>query len=127
LQEEQLLDVIMLSLRLSDGLALQQLQRDYGREAVAPLLPAIQSFLQQGLMQVVLLKDREKGHINGQHSSGDHGLVDADAVYYKLCDDLKEGRECSVRLTDPAGFLLSNDVISELFAHLDPRTLNTVF
>jgi coproporphyrinogen III oxidase-like Fe-S oxidoreductase len=129
LQEEQLLDVIMLSLRLSDGLALQQLQREYGQETVASLLPTIQSSLQTGLMQLVPCgggKMQHTGVGSKADSTSSNGTVtvDADAAYAMLCDALKQGKECGVRLTDPAGFLLSNDVISEFFALLDSRTLS---
>lgn len=128
-KEEQLLDVIMLSLRLSDGLALQQLQQQYGQETVAALLPTIQGFLQQGLMQVLPCDAQDvqqAGDAIVPGLSGSSGTVevDADAAYMQLCDRLQRGKDVSVRLTDPAGFLLSNDVISELFAQLDSRMLS---
>jgi oxygen-independent coproporphyrinogen-3 oxidase len=113
----------MLSLRLSDGLDLHKVQQEYGQETVAPLLPTIQGFLQQGLMQL--------GYGAGQQGDGMQpepgGSVengDAEEAFGVLCQRLTQGRECRVRLTDPAGFLLSNDVISELFAQLDPATLS---
>lgn len=101
----------MLSLRLSDGLDLQTVQSEYGSAIVAVLLPAIRHFLQQGLMQVA------------EASSADPG-GGADAAYALLCNNLTTGKHCRVRLTDPAGFLLSNNIISDLFAKLDPSLLS---
>jgi oxygen-independent coproporphyrinogen-3 oxidase len=124
LQEEQLLDMIMLSLRLSDGLDLQKVQQEYGQETIAPLLPAIQGFMQQGLMQLVY--DAEQ-HSDGMQPEPGGSVEDggaANEAFGVLCQRLKQERECRVRLTDPAGFLLSNDVISDLFAQLDPATLS---
>lgn len=122
LQEEQLLDLLMLSLRLSDGLDLQKVQRDYGAEVVAALLPAIRVSMRQGLMQLV-----SGGSRSDSASDPGGGTADSDSVAVSdlLCSKLQSREECRVRLTDPAGFLLSNDVISDLFAQLNPSLLTS--
>jgi oxygen-independent coproporphyrinogen-3 oxidase len=125
LQEEQLLDLIMLSLRLSDGLDLHKVQQEYGQQTVAPLLPTIQGFMQQGLMQLAPDARRQGDERMLLEPGCCAGSDDAGDAFGELCGRLKQGEECRVRLTDPAGFLLSNDVISELFAQLDPATLST--
>jgi len=108
MQEDQLLDKVMLQLRLSDGLDLQELQQQFGPRVVAALLPVIQQMMQKGLMQEVP---------PGNQQAIEQGTV-AD-MHRRLGD----GQSCRVRLTDPRGFLLSNDVIAELFAVLDPSML----
>eukprot|EP00882_Tetradesmus_deserticola_P026329 GHRQ01029020.1.p1 GENE.GHRQ01029020.1~~GHRQ01029020.1.p1 ORF type:complete len:121 (+),score=24.93 GHRQ01029020.1:119-481(+) len=119
--------MIMLSLRLRDGLDLHAVQREYGQATVASLLPKVQCFLQEGLMQVVL----EVQH-NGDGIAPESGgcikdvNVTGDEAFDYLCQRLTQGRACRVRLADPAGFLLSNDIISDLFAQLDPSTLSKV-
>ncbi|KAF6249263.1 hypothetical protein COO60DRAFT_985055 [Scenedesmus sp. NREL 46B-D3] len=126
-KEEQLLDLIMLSLRLSDGLALHSVQQEYGQDTVASLLPTIQGFLQEGLMQIVP-ELQQSGDDSAPEPGGCVSDADGygDEAFGQLCRRLKQGKQCRVRLADPAGFLLSNDVISELFAQLDPSTLSQV-
>ncbi|KAF6248357.1 radical SAM enzyme [Scenedesmus sp. NREL 46B-D3] len=126
-KEEQLLDLIMLSLRLSDGLALHSVQQEYGQDTVASLLPTIQGFLQEGLMQIVP-ELQQSGDDSAPEPGGCVSDADGygDEAFGQLCPRLKQGKQCRVRLADPAGFLLSNDVISELFAQLDPSTLSQV-
>jgi coproporphyrinogen III oxidase-like Fe-S oxidoreductase len=108
-QEDRLLDRVMLRLRTSDGLDLAQLQQQFGAHVVAALLPAVARHMQGGLMQLC----GDAGHAS--RGDGDTAAV--------LRARLAAGQPCSVRLTDPAGFLLSNDVIAGLFAALDPALL----
>lgn len=116
-QEDQLLDLLMLRLRLSDGLDLQQLQHTFGAPVVATLLPVIAEHMQHGLMQVVGVQQQQ------QQPYGEAG-GGVEACVAQLRSALaEEGRPCGVRLTDPAGFLLSNDVIAGLFAALSPDLL----
>lgn len=134
LQDEQLLDRIMLSLRLSDGLDLQHLQQSFGPAVVGQLLPAIHKFCDRGLMQLVdapLVQQtpHQAAAAAAQAGSDVTGTRAAVAVagaqgldvVAQLQRRLAAGGSCAVRLTDPAGFLLSNDVIADLFAHLDAK------
>ena len=77
--EERLLDVIMLSLRTSDGLDLKRVAEDFGHSYATVLRTALQNKQASGLV----LPGRD-----GQHW----------------------------RLSDPEGFLVSNAIISDLFA-----------
>lgn len=111
-QEDRLLDLVMLRLRLSDGLDLSRLQREFGAQLVASLLPAVAGNMERGLMQLAGAAPAAPG---GAPSGGEAAA--------QLRAALAAGRPCCVRLTDPAGFLVSNDVIAGLFAALDPRDL----
>lgn len=77
--EERLLDVIMLSLRTSDGLDLRQVAADFGDSHAAMLRTALQNKQASGFV----LPGRADQHW---------------------------------RLSDPEGFLLSNSIMSDLFA-----------
>lgn len=168
MQEDQLLDLIMLQLRLADGLDLQAVQQQFGKPVVAALLPVIQDMMQRGLMQPsqgpaqqqipagqvmtnrqqhlstaagltqpqyvstgtvvdaggsLLTAQPEEFHSAGLQECSTVGDSCAQAV---LQDRLQAGLACRVRLTDPRGFLLSNDVIAELFAVLEPSMLTDV-
>lgn len=112
-QEDRLLDLIMLQLRLSDGLDLQAVQQQYGQQVVAALVPCIQDLMGRGLMQLAAAAEEEVQHDSASSLSA-------------LQDRLRQGQPCRVRLTDPKGFLLSNDAIAKLFAVLDPSMLQAV-
>lgn len=151
-QEDRLLDFIMLQLRLSDGLDLQQLQQLFGQPVVAALLPVIRDMMLQELMQLSPDSLQQPAAWPAQHatSPGLHqetpaeggsssrtaaaaAVVEQSEQQYgsgkaqggagALQDRLQLGLPCRVRLTDPRGFLLSNDVIAELFAVLEPSML----
>eukprot|EP00884_Botryococcus_braunii_P009156 jgi/Botrbrau1/18241/Bobra.53_1s0095.1 len=83
---EQLLDAVMLRLRLSDGLDLDWLSQQFGRSAVEMVLEGLEPHFPRGLAVRIP---------PGAHPGDRLGRV---------------------RLTDPEGFLLSNDVISDVFA-----------
>ena len=84
--EEQLLDYVMLRLRLADGIPMDALQRKFGRLAA-------------DVVQTTLLGK----------------LAYADKY---ACEIILQGQR-HIRLTDPEGFLMSNDCIATLFAKLD--------
>lgn len=120
-QEDRVLDLIMLQLRLSDGLDLQAVQQQYGKGIVASLLPTVKQMMQRGLMQLIQGQRPSSQPLTPSSSSrlaaaaGDIQEPEGEAALQQL---LTAGVPCRVRLTDPAGFLLSNDVIAELFAAL---------
>jgi oxygen-independent coproporphyrinogen-3 oxidase len=134
MQEDRLLDFVMLQLRLSDGLDLQAVQQQYGLQAVQSVVPTICALVAQGLMELVQQQSAPApASIKTSSSPLTSGLRDtsaeAQAVENRqdygngptvdvLTRRLQGGMPCPVRLTDPAGFLLSNDVIAELFAAL---------
>jgi oxygen-independent coproporphyrinogen-3 oxidase len=91
---ERLLDRFMLALRTSDGLDLAALAREHGQERVLRALPALERAAEAGLAEL-----RPAAAAASSSSSG---------LPYDW-----------VRLTDPKGLMLSNDVISDVFALLD--------
>lgn len=89
--DDELLDTVMLNLRLAEGLDMATITARHGAVAAEIICKSLQPHIARGLVAVVE---------NGEH-------------------ELREGREgYSFRLTDPTGFLLSNDVISDVFVAL---------
>jgi oxygen-independent coproporphyrinogen-3 oxidase len=90
---DRLLDRVMLALRTSDGLDLAALAREHGPGRAAAALPALERARAAGLAE---LRPSPVAAAGGS------------ALPYDWA-----------RLTDPAGLMLSNDVISDVFALLD--------
>ena len=76
----------MLRLRMSDGLDLDSLAKQYGPDASMAVAASLRPHLAAGLVKY-------------------HGMA--------------AGVQGSVRLADPEGFLMSNDIISDVFLALD--------
>lgn len=91
--DERLLDAVMLSLRMSDGLDLDQVAVSFGQPAAQAIAGCLQPHQKQGLVQFEL-------------EASSHAVQAA-------------RRLGAVRLTDPEGFLVSNDIISDVFVALD--------
>jgi oxygen-independent coproporphyrinogen-3 oxidase len=101
---EQLLDTLMLGLRLAAGIEIAALARRFGATAIAPIWPTIALAQRAGWATVTV----------GDRTVGDR-TVDP-AIVANWGQDLPpQGR---LRLTDPEGFLLSNEVLSRLFERL---------
>lgn len=94
---DQLLETLMLGLRLADGLSLQTLVTKFGADQVNHLLATLQPYIRQGWV-VVLEGDRPLTHLP-------EGLLDSPCA--------------RLRLTDPEGFLFSNVVLSTLFERFE--------
>lgn len=84
-----ILEVVMLALRTSDGLDLESLGSKYGAVSVEKVLTAVRPFVDKGLIS---LKSKSS--------------TDSSTSTSNVC------------LTDPQGFLLSNDIISSVFVEL---------
>ena len=93
-----ILEVVMLALRTSDGLNLNELAELYGKVSVEKVLQAVLPFRDQGLIEIKEVVE-ESTLINGQ-------VMPSLSVTKTVC------------LTDPQGFLLSNDIISSVFVEL---------
>lgn len=94
-KEERLLDMVMLSLRLKDGLDVDRLEAEYGSDVKKRVMNALQSHIAEGRAEVVEEKEeKEKGG---------------------------KGVRRIVKLTDPEGFLLSNDIISDIFSYIEEK------
>ena len=105
---EQLLDYVMLRLRLSDGLDLAQLAARFGAQPAAAAAESLAPHVSAGLAEVAYRYRSDAPEPGpGALAAGGQGGVDSLSG-------------CVVRLTDPEGFLVSNDVISDVFAALVP-------
>jgi putative oxygen-independent coproporphyrinogen III oxidase len=89
--QEQLLENLMLGLRLAQGINLEDLSQQFGTEITAKILALLMPFYQQGLVQIL------DNHQNPIQPNINQGFI---------------------RLTDPDGFLVSNEILSTLFAEL---------
>ncbi|CEM38763.1 unnamed protein product [Vitrella brassicaformis CCMP3155] len=112
LRRECLSDGLMLGLRLKSGISLSRIAKAHGTDAVNGILRAIDqsSAIERGLVRVFCRPrcDSDSGDEKDLTSGGDALRVMGEG-----------GREVGVCLTDPEGFLLSNDVISSMFACID--------
>jgi oxygen-independent coproporphyrinogen-3 oxidase len=101
-----MLDVVMLALRTADGLDLASFTELYGSAATARVLGTLEPYRQRGL-------------VLGGTAAAD---INRDGICSGCSGDGSEGSggsgESRVRLSDPEGFLLSNDIISSVFAAL---------
>jgi len=84
--EDRLLDMVMLRLRLRDGLDLQRVAEEFGEDAADGVAASVQGYVGRGLVEFV--------------ASGEADVT----------------RRPVIRLADPAGLLVSNDIISEIFS-----------
>lgn len=100
--KERLLDAIMLGLRTRQGVDMHWLHNNYGETCVRQVLKALPAHIDAGRAELV---------------QGDEMLS-----CQKALESLDSGRckgKLAVRLTDPSGFLTSNDIISDVFLHLN--------
>ena len=96
---DQWLETLMVGLRLSEGIALDNLIREFGRSPVDKLLCLIQPYEQQGWVNV-MLPNLNRSDRDGNFAEG------------------------AIALQAPDGFLLSNEILSTLFQHwMDTDTL----
>ncbi|CAD7701954.1 unnamed protein product [Ostreobium quekettii] len=91
---DQMEEELMLRLRLREGLDLMQFENEFGAAAREAVVGVLAHFV-------------------------DRGLVEVDAPCHKslLSGGVRQAGE-RVRLTDPSGWLVSNDIISDLFVAL---------
>lgn len=96
--QEQLLDTLMLGLRLAKGVRLRSLTDQFG-EAIAPtILKILAPHQAKGWVEITMLHDA--ANIPSQVA-------------------LSPQPDMIIRLSDPEGFLFSNVVLSDLFGSLD--------
>jgi len=89
--QERLLETLMLGLRLAEGIDLEDLSQQFQAEVIEKIFTLLIPFYQQGLVQFL------DHHHNPIQPNFHQGLI---------------------RLTDPDGFLVSNEILSTLFAEL---------
>lgn len=127
-EQEEMLDVVMMRLRTADGLDLNTFEKSYGSSSARSIVSALEPHRQAGLVQVIKNKEERKAD-GGQASfngcgSGMHGNSmehhEHQAASQENGGSKEELKGRRVRLTDPEGFLVSNDIISDVFAALTP-------
>ncbi|XP_076881647.1 uncharacterized protein LOC143529829 [Bidens hawaiensis] len=103
---EMAMDIIMLSLRTSKGLEFKSFIEDFGSEVGVELCKVYEPYMKSG--HVLFLDDERREITEDEFSS----LV--------LDDEKLENEIGFIRLSDPDGFLLSNELISLAFGVIDP-------
>ena len=120
--------MVMMRLRTADGLDLKAFEESYGSSAARSAASALEPHRQAGLVQECSSSD-DRVSANGHSEASAHQRAMADhdssrngrGMQPDVAADKQEGlRGKRVRLTDPEGFLVSNDVISDVFAALTP-------
>lgn len=111
-----MLEALMLSLRTADGLHLPHFAHVYGTAAAEKVIRALAPYETRGLVE----------YKSSAGSLVDYGLLCGSGAGAQTCartgsanggdTDKLAG---SVRLSDPEGFLLSNDIISSVFSVFD--------
>ncbi|WAL62858.1 radical SAM family heme chaperone HemW [Thermocoleostomius sinensis] len=96
--DEQLLDTLMLGLRLADGLAIDPLVVRFGKDTIQQVLDCLQLYLQQGWVEL-LDQTGQPIEFTRQSENPSGELPEIDRI----------------RLSDPEGFLFSNVVLTALF------------
>ncbi len=129
-----MLDVIMMRLRTADGLDLGEVERSYGSSSVRAIASALIPHMRAGLVQLCdsspsssRSSPDSKDASAHQQQSASAGTLGGSMIgksEQRRTDGLWQGSSieslgCArVRLTDPEGLLVSNDIISDVFAML---------
>lgn len=123
--EDRLTDTIMLRLRLADGLDLRKISSEFadGDGIRNVILDSLVEHEQRG--HVVFIREGEEAREEkGKENEGDS--VSSDDRRHQQQRDMdkrgkgkRSGEIIKVKLTDPEGFVQSNDVISDVFVALD--------
>lgn len=114
-QQDRMLEGLMLQLRLADGVDIERFGHEFGSANRERLLDAVQPHVDAGLASiessiVVDAASSEGRREPSVHAPGVHGPGDEGAPH------AAEGLR--LRLSDPRGLMLSNQVISDLFVAL---------
>ncbi|KAL8154195.1 hypothetical protein V2J09_011955 [Rumex salicifolius] len=100
-QKDRAMDVVMLSLRTSRGLEIKPFSQTYGAALVESLCQAYLPYVKSG--HVLFLDEQRK-------------VIEAEELKSLLADEGNLEKMLGfIRLSDPDGFLLSNDLISVAF------------
>ncbi|XP_066360071.1 uncharacterized protein [Miscanthus floridulus] len=104
--KDMALDVVMLSLRTAWGLDLQNFSKSFGKSLALSLCNTFKPFVESGLVIAMDMDRRALPHIDFEldlQNEDDFG-----------------SRVAFIRLSDPDGFLLSNELISLAFGIISP-------
>ncbi|KAA8540719.1 hypothetical protein F0562_024362 [Nyssa sinensis] len=104
--KDMAMDVVMLSLRTANGLDLKSFRETFGDSLVLPLFKAYQPYVESG--HVVCLDEQRR-------------IITTDEFNSLLSNEHKVKEVMAfIRLSDPDGFLLSNELISLAFRVISP-------
>jgi oxygen-independent coproporphyrinogen-3 oxidase len=128
---DRLLEGVMVALRTSDGLSLNAVARRFGARAAAAIARAANDAIGQGLAAINDDDDDDDdddGNFGldvaaGASTNAPRSRGDDQAERRQGGDGHWGGPYGTLRLTDPEGFLVSNDIISTVFAALDPSSV----
>ncbi|KAG2601198.1 heme chaperone HemW-like [Panicum virgatum] len=104
--KDMAMDVVMLSLRTAWGLDLQSFSKSFGKSLALSLCSTFRPFVESGL---VIAMDMER-----------QALPQFDFEFDLQSEDDFGSRVAFIRLSDPDGFLLSNELISLAFGIISP-------
>jgi len=104
--KDMAMDVVMLSLRTALGLDLQSFSKSFGKSLVLSLCSTFRHFVESGL---VIAMDMER-----------RALPQFDFEFDLQSEDDFGSRVAFIRLSDPDGLLLSNELISLAFGIISP-------
>ena len=117
-----LLEVVMLALRTSDGLNLRELRDIYGDISVEKLLTAVLPFKERGLIEIKEIEEieeiKETITDNTDNKDNKDNIDNISNISNINGNNSIRSLTKIVCLTDPKGFLLSNDIISSVFVEL---------
>ncbi len=95
-EADVLLEILMLGLRLADGLSLSTLKSQFGEKTLEQIWASLQPYYRSGWVEVVGLGGKAVA----------------------LQNDQKPTMNGQIRLSDPEGFLFSNTILADLFSQL---------
>jgi oxygen-independent coproporphyrinogen-3 oxidase len=104
--KDMAMDVVMLSLRTAWGLDLQSFSKSFGTSLALSLCNTFKPFVESGLVIAMDMERQALPHIDFEldlQNESDFG-----------------SRVAFIRLSDPDGFLLSNELISLAFGIISP-------
>ena len=104
-----MLDIVMMRLRTADGLDMAEFGERFGTGAVRAVNAALEPH------EVAALVER-----NAQEPTSEKGRGAGERSAQEPTSEKGEEAGDVIRLSDPDGFLVSNDIISDVFAALMP-------
>lgn len=105
--KDMAMDSVMLSLRTARGLDLHSFSKSFGEGLTRSLCDTFRPFVESGLV-IAMDKEREALHFNEFESD-----LESEG-------EMTGSRVAILRLSDPDGFLLSNELISLAFGTISP-------
>ncbi|CAL4907183.1 unnamed protein product [Urochloa decumbens] len=104
--KDMAMDVVMLSLRTAWGLDLQSFSKSFGKSLALSLCNTLKPFVESGLVIAMDMERRALPHVDFELDLQNEGDFDSRVAF--------------IRLSDPDGFLLSNELISLAFGIISP-------